>query len=98
MNETKHTPGPWRELYTRIDDASGYQICHLDLHGKSEAERDANRRLISAAPELLAACRAAEQFIRNGAELGYIRMPTTNDPALLTLPMICAAIARAAPK
>lgn len=46
----KHTKGPWRELVTRIDDARGYQICHLDLHGKSEAERDANRRLIAAAP------------------------------------------------
>ncbi len=50
---SKHTPGPWRELVTRIDDANGYQICHLDLHGKSEAERDANRRLIAAAPDLL---------------------------------------------
>ena len=48
------TPGPWRQLVTRIDDARGYQICHIDLHGKSEAERDANRRLIAAAPELLA--------------------------------------------
>lgn len=47
-----HTPGPWRQLVTRIDDASGYQICHLDLHGKTEAERDANRRLIAAAPKL----------------------------------------------
>lgn len=35
---SKHTPGPWIELHTRIDDSSGYQICHLDLHGKSEAE------------------------------------------------------------
>ena len=49
----KHTPGPWRELHTCIDDSRGYQICHIDLHGKSEAERDANRRLIAAAPELL---------------------------------------------
>lgn len=53
--EHKFTPGPWRELVTRIDDARGYQICHLDLHGKSEAERDANRRLIAAAPDLLKA-------------------------------------------
>ena len=51
-----HTPAPWRELVTRIDDARGYQICHLDLHGKSEAERDANRRLIASAPDLLEAC------------------------------------------
>jgi hypothetical protein len=57
---TKHTPGPWRELVTRIDDANGYQLCHLDLHGKSEAERDANRRLIAAAPALLSALQTAE--------------------------------------
>lgn len=50
---SKHTPGPWRKLVTRIDDSSGYQLCHLDLHGKSEAERDANAALIAAAPELL---------------------------------------------
>ena len=56
---SKHTPGPWRELVTRIDDANGYQICHLDLHGKSEAERDANRRLIAAAPDLLEALKEA---------------------------------------
>jgi hypothetical protein len=55
---SNHTPGPWRELYTRVDDASGYQIAHLDLHGKSEGERDANRRLIAAAPDLLKALRA----------------------------------------
>ncbi len=53
--ETKFTPAPWRELVTRIDDARGYQICHLDLHGKSEAERDANRHLIASAPDLFAA-------------------------------------------
>jgi hypothetical protein len=54
----KHTPAPWRQLVTRIDDARGYQICHVDLHGKSEAERDANRRLIAAAPDLLSALNA----------------------------------------
>lgn len=54
---SNHTPGPWRELATRIDDARGYQIAHLDLHGKTEAERDANRRLIAAAPDLLEALR-----------------------------------------
>lgn len=60
---SKHTPGPWRELVTRIDDANGYQICHLDLHGKSEAERDANRRLIAAAPDLLEALKEAEPML-----------------------------------
>lgn len=49
---SKHTAGPWRELLTRIDDARGYQIAHVDLHGKSEAERDANRRLIAKSPDM----------------------------------------------
>lgn len=42
------TETEWRPLVTRIDDARGYQICHFDLHGKSEKERDANRALVVA--------------------------------------------------
>jgi hypothetical protein len=54
---SKHTPGPWHCLYTRVDDASGYQVCHGDLHGKGEETNLANLRLIAAAPELLDALR-----------------------------------------
>jgi hypothetical protein len=54
-----HTQGPWHCLYTRVDDARGYQVCHGDLHGKGERENLANLRLIAAAPELLAAAEAA---------------------------------------
>jgi hypothetical protein len=57
MSENKWTPGPWHQLKTRIDDVNGYQICHLDLHGKSELERDANRMLIAAAPDMAEALR-----------------------------------------
>ncbi|WP_165183844.1 hypothetical protein [Caulobacter soli] len=52
-------------------------------------------RLLVAGPAMLAALRAAEQFILNGTELGFIRMPDKGDPALDTLPAIQAAIARA---
>lgn len=47
--------------------------------------------------EMLAALRAARGFIRNGVDLGFIRMPDadTPDPAHQALPMIEAAIARA---
>lgn len=38
------------------------------------------------------ALRKAEQFIVNGVELGYIRLPTPPDPALDTLPAIRAAL------
>lgn len=47
--------------------------------------------------ELLAALRKADQFISNGIDLGYIRMPDagTPDSAHETPPMIRAAIAKA---
>lgn len=77
-----HTPAPWRELKTRIDDARGYQICHLDLHGKSEAERDANRRLIAAAPDLL---EVLQQIMATSADFGEtVRARATNAIAKAT--------------
>ena len=48
-------------MKTRIDDVNGYQICHLDLHGKSELEREANRMLIAAAPDMAEALRRIEE-------------------------------------
>lgn len=47
--------------------------------------------------ELLAACEKALQFIRNGIELGYIRMPDkdTPDSAHDTPGMLKSAIAKA---
>lgn len=53
--------------------------------------------LSKAAPALLEALRAAEQFISNGIELGFIRLPdpTTPDSAHYTLPKIRAAISQA---
>lgn len=38
------------------------------------------------------ALRMSEQFINNGVELGYIRLPDSPDPALETLPAIRAAL------
>ena len=48
-----------------------------------------------AAPVMLKALRAALQFIENGVEMGYIKLPTTPDPALETPGLIRAAIAEA---
>ncbi len=61
MSENKWTPGPWHQLKTRIDDVYEYRSCHLDLHGKSELERDANRMLIAAAPDMAEALRRIEE-------------------------------------
>jgi hypothetical protein len=44
--------------------------------------------------ELVEVLRGAERFIRNGIELGYIRMPTDIDPAHETLPALHAALAK----
>jgi hypothetical protein len=41
------------------------------------------------------ALRAAEQFIVNGVEFGFIRLPDKDDPALETLPKIRAALKEA---
>src|SRR5438309_136543 len=52
------------------------------VHSNQELQDEvwANTRLIAAAPEMLAALKAANQFITNGIELGYIRMPDASTP------------------
>ena len=57
--------------------------------------KKADRDLIAAAPDLFKACKKARQFIENGVEYGYIHLPDKPDPALDTLPQICAAIDKA---
>lgn len=68
---------------------------------RSEAENDAIATRIvrswNCHDELVAALRRAEQFISNGIELGFIRMPdaSTPDPAHDTPRIIRAAISKA---
>jgi len=59
--------------------------------------RDANARLIAAAPCMFEALRRAREFIANGIALGFIRMPDadTPDPAHETPRLIDMAIAKA---
>lgn len=54
-------------------------------------------KLVEQRDELLEALEKAKQFIENGIELGYIRMPDadTPDSAHQSLPIINAAIAKA---
>jgi hypothetical protein len=55
---SKHTPGPWyREARGMVtSDASGIDpFCSIAIAGG--ANREANARLISSAPELLEACK-----------------------------------------
>jgi hypothetical protein len=83
---------------SRINIASGQSQEHLGSNfGVFEEECIANGRLIAAAPDLLEALRLAHQFITNGIELGYIRMPDPDfpDPAHQTPSIVRAAIAKA---
>ena len=67
-----HTPGPWttdlvhksdKFTPTHIDIMAGVKLIALADYGTGETgpDREANARLISAAPDLLAAC---QQFLR----------------------------------
>lgn len=89
MSKTKFTPGPW-EAFNRhtcqFIYAKGYEraICQVDSYSKGfgpdRDERDANARMIAAAPELYDALIAADGLLR---DLGH------------SLPQVKAAIAKA---
>jgi len=73
MSETKHTPWPWFQSHrekpngmfsTEVYDKEGQVICVLAWHAVSYeggvyTDREANARLIAAAPDLLEALKAA---------------------------------------
>jgi hypothetical protein len=54
----KHSYAPWKAQTSTVVDASGYYVCELSAHGKSEQVTLANAKLIAAAPDLLAALTA----------------------------------------
>jgi hypothetical protein len=68
-DDMSHTPGPWTlGRFGSIQSSVGRpafkgtaypQIALATLDDRGEEERDANARLIAAAPQLLAACKAA---------------------------------------
>ncbi len=67
MSETKHTPGPWRTATGFVRAKTGV-ICQLShphslLRFVSYDEEIANARLIAAAPDLLAACKMAKEYL-----------------------------------
>lgn len=97
---SKHTPGPW----THYDDtgpegktgrheivALGKTIARIyATKGHEEVDRG-NASLITAAPELLAACKAVDTFY---VFFDSIVPPTMGNGARETLRMVRAAIAR----
>lgn len=72
MNEAKHTPGPWiancfmvvapngKSKNSMSYMYGGQEVCHTGGGKASNEEAEANARLIAAAPDLLAACKAVE--------------------------------------
>lgn len=57
MNNTLHTPGPWQvSPYNNITSRNGTVAKTEQMPGNYDSEREANARLISAAPDLLAIC------------------------------------------
>jgi hypothetical protein len=90
MEQTKHTAGPWKiTKVMELRKATHYAVKHNDGTGSfstevvAQCEREANARLIAAAPDLLAAL----QWAMDNAEW-------SNDTATGTDP-IRAAIAKA---
>lgn len=94
LEKTKPTPGPW--VFSGNDSAPILHIYapdnnHLFHQDRSLEEQEANARLMAAAPELLAACKAARAT-------HYL---TESEPGLPSLTeveqMLRAAIAKAEP-
>lgn len=93
--EAKHTPMPWavNPAKAQVDAFAGgtpLPVCQLlwPTDERSEAETEANARLIAAAPDLLAALVAADAFI------SYHTRLQEEAPACLDLIRVAIAKAR----
>ena len=109
MKKTKHTPGPWviKDLDT-IYDKRGIKLCYVNdslyttgVYGgvynlaDYRDERNANARLIAAAPELLEALEASAELLKIIAnKLGIVTQGTECDTQV-TREIIRKAINRA---
>lgn len=89
MSETKHTPGPWSvEFNNPLSPIEGHTVrvatyphrglCIVPKGGGTHGveHQEANARLIAAAPDLLAACQAADriELIRDSMSECYARL------------------------
>jgi len=64
MNETKHTPGPWR-IYGRKIMGPRFGNTVAEIHNYQTPQGKDNARLIAAAPELLEVCELVEAGLSN---------------------------------
>lgn len=78
----KHTPGPWH-FNPESGNVHGGKpddgLCTVVALVGMGREMDANAHLIAAAPELLAACDRALNFLNNAVEFGFIKRDTAHD-------------------
>ena len=87
MTKAQHTPGFWFVAQGRVCAQDGTVVC--DARSRhAEAERDANARLIAAAPELLAALE------KTAAVFGW-QSPNANPTVDAAIAAARAAIAKA---
>ena len=80
--KAEHTPGPWseehfqyagehqRDIYAEMEDGSRVQVAAIAemLGVRPHWEPEANARLITAAPELLAACQRISDWLHKQSE------------------------------
>ena len=66
-DQATHTPGPWKTwgLWVCEENDPGHNVGICMMEERPEAS--ANARLIAAAPELLACCKAAQIVLKNEA-------------------------------
>lgn len=107
MNESKHTPGPWRVFGPKADpDAVIEYDDDFLIVGPSTDDpeyapvpaicnNEANARLISAAPDLLAACEEALSWAESSIDAQYSGCGDLLKRKLEELDFLRAAIAKA---
>lgn len=98
--KTSHTPGPWEVFDSMedgdtygIDGADGSAVVYYGYRNKEEGiPEKANARLIAAAPELLEALEALDNYVSNNLTTEY---PTGVDINAAPFEVARAAIAKA---
>lgn len=86
---TKHTPGPWFQkvarTMTHLHSENGTMIGSLEL---GCTEKEANARLIAAAPELLASCTAMMGYMEDGFLVRNTKDDVKSDWAIKALAFV----------
>lgn len=101
-SETKHTPGPWEDAEYPVvfapypkDSVAMVEVANCMLDRDIFDQWQANARLIAAAPELLEACKAVDEWLMEGFADSDADDPVYNEAFRRALRTVRAAIARA---